>query len=118
MIARKFSVSVALAVIAAAIPLGAQRGERGRGGFGAGPPQGPIDISEFKPVKLMDPLKPIVDAPFISARDVKDQVRPEELVLGVAIGGQARAYPLNMLTGPEREIINDTVGGRAIAATW
>ncbi|MBI4473145.1 MAG: DUF3179 domain-containing protein, partial [Acidobacteria bacterium] len=109
MIARRLLVLAVFAVIVAAMPLGAQRGERGRGGPGAGPPQGPIDISEFKPVKLMDPLKPIADAPFISARDVKEQVRLEELVLGVEIGGQARAYPLNMLTGPEREIINDMV---------
>ncbi|MBI2150016.1 MAG: DUF3179 domain-containing protein [Acidobacteria bacterium] len=118
MIARKLLVLVISAGIAGVMPLDAQRGERGRGGFGAGPPQGPIDISEFKPVKLMEPLKPIINAPMIPAKDVKDQVRPEELVLGVEIGGQARAYPLNMLTGPEREIINDMVGGRAIAATW
>ena len=32
--------------------------------------------------------------------------------------GQARAYPINMLTGPSREIINDVLGGVPIAATW
>ena len=41
-----------------------------------------------------------------------------ELVLGVVIGHQARAYPINMLTGPSREIFNDELGGQAIAATW
>jgi len=39
-------------------------------------------------------------------------------VLAVTVGEQSRAYPINMLTGPEREILNDTLGGRAIAATW
>ena len=43
---------------------------------------------------------------------------PAELVLGVVIGDQARAYPINMLTGPHREIINDTINRRPIAATW
>jgi hypothetical protein len=42
----------------------------------------------------------------------------DELVLGVEIGGDTCAYPINMLTGPDREIINDELGGRAIAATW
>ena len=38
--------------------------------------------------------------------------------LGVEVGGEARAYPINMLSGPNREILNDTLGGRPIAATW
>ena len=41
-----------------------------------------------------------------------------ELVIGVEIDGQARAYPINQLTGPSREIINDVLAGTAIAATW
>ena len=45
-------------------------------------------------------------------------VRDQELVLGVVVGGEARAYPINQLTGPRREIINDRLGGVAIAATW
>lgn len=45
-------------------------------------------------------------------------VRDEELVLGVVVGGKSRAYPINQLTGPRREIINDKLGGVAIAATW
>ena len=40
------------------------------------------------------------------------------LVLGVTVGEESRAYPINMLTGPSREILNDALGGRAIAATW
>jgi hypothetical protein len=38
--------------------------------------------------------------------------------LGIALEDQARAYPINMLTGPRREVINDTLAGREIAATW
>ena len=41
-----------------------------------------------------------------------------ELIIGVEIDGHARAYPINMLTGPKREIINDELNGVPIAATW
>jgi hypothetical protein len=72
----------------------------------------------FKPTRFSSPSRPIVNAPFIKAQEVVSQVAPDELVLGVELNGQARAYPLNMLTGPTYEIINDTLGGHAIAATW
>ncbi len=61
---------------------------------------------------------PIVRPPVLNAVEVQDEVTDSELVLGVVIQGKARAYPINMLTRPTREIINDTLGGRAIAATW
>lgn len=73
---------------------------------------------EFTPRRLAPMFKPITSAPFIPAKEIDGQVLPEELVLGIVIAGQARAYPINMLTGPSREIINDTLAGRAIAATW
>lgn len=79
---------------------------------------GSLDESDFRPKKLMRPLRAIVNAPFIAATDVKNEVNDNELVIGLVVGKQARAYPVNMLTGPSREIINDTVGGQHIAATW
>jgi hypothetical protein len=98
---------------------------QGRGGLGPGfdprqPGRGARPPAEaFDPVVVeKEPRPPIVNAPFIRADEVLDQVRPEELVLGIEIASEARAYPINMLVGPEREIINDTLGGRAIAATW
>jgi len=77
-------------------------------------PQAP----EFKPLKVAGKFEPIVDARVISASKVTNEVGGPELVLGVVVEGEARAYPINMLTGPSREIINDTLGGRQIAATW
>lgn len=73
---------------------------------------------EFQPKKLMTPRKAIFDAPFITADQVKNQVDDSELVLGVVVEGQPRAYPINMLTGPAREIINDRIGETNFAATW
>jgi hypothetical protein len=67
-------------------------------------------VDVFNPVVIeKEPRPPIVNAPFIKANEVVDRVRPEELVLGIVIAGEARAYPINMLVGPEREIINDTI---------
>ncbi len=72
----------------------------------------------FEPVRVVPPFPAIVDAPFIDGSAVVGEVTDKELVLGVVVEGVARAYPVNMLTGPQREIINDRLGGRAIAATW
>jgi len=66
----------------------------------------------------MSPRRAIVSAPVLKAADVQQQVLDSELVLGVVVNGKSRAYPINMLTGPSREIINDQLGGSAIAATW
>jgi len=84
----------------------------------AQPNDRPADSREFQPKKLMTPRKAIVDAPFITADQVKGQVDDSELVLGVVVEGQPRAYPINMLTGPAREIINDRIGETNFAATW
>ena len=73
---------------------------------------------DFRPVRLLRPLPPIVDAPTRKVQDVQQEINPSELVIGVTVNGQSRGYPINMLTGPRREIINDTLGGHKIAATW
>lgn len=78
----------------------------------------PAGRGTFEALKRYSPRRAIVDAPFLKASEVTDQVSDNELVLGVEIEGQARAYPINMLTGPSREIINDTIGKTHLAATW
>lgn len=72
----------------------------------------------FRPLRVVKEFPAIKDVPVLSADEVDGQVRDSELVLGVVVGGEARAYPINMLTSPRREIINDNLGGRPIAATW
>lgn len=62
------------------------------------------------------PLRAITNPNLISASEAK--ISTNELVIGVEIDGQARAYPINQLTGPSREIINDELAGIPIAATW
>lgn len=50
--------------------------------------------------------------------DVADRVRDKDLVIGLVAGGQAFAYPINMLGGPQREIVNDEYGGVAFCVNW
>ncbi|MCH8044189.1 MAG: DUF3179 domain-containing protein [Planctomycetes bacterium] len=82
----------------------------------AAPPQG---TGEFRPqVVIKRRFRPITKFPIATAKLAAGKINDADLVLGVAIEGEARAYPINMLTGPSREILNDALGGRAIAATW
>lgn len=73
---------------------------------------------DFKPRRVVKPFPPITKFPVISAEEAAGKIDDAELVLGVEIDGEARAYPINMLTGPRREILNDTLAGIPIAATW
>ena len=55
---------------------------------------------------------------FVAAESAAGQIAGDDLILGVSFNGQARAYPITQLCGPQREIINDEVGGQTLAATW
>lgn len=81
---------------------------------------GVVADDAFNPRKVIDrPFDPIVSPEIATAKEADGvMVKDEELVLGVVVGEAARAYPINTLTGPRREIINDVLGGRSIAATW
>ena len=81
-------------------------------------PENPPSAESFHPVYVLHRRPPITEFPVLSAAEADGTLDPHELVLGVEINGETRAYPLNMLNGPFREILNDRLGGRAIAATW
>jgi len=74
--------------------------------------------SDFAPIRVVPPFPAITNATFIKGQSVTDEVTKSELVLGCVINDEARAYPINMLTNPQREIVNDRLGGVPIAATW
>jgi len=73
---------------------------------------------DFRPRRVLPPRPPITDPPLLSGTKAASQIADNELVLGVVVNDEARAYPINMLNGPSREIINDMLGGVPIAATW
>ncbi len=63
-----------------------------------------------------DAIPAIFEPEFLPATDGGAQLHDDDLVLGVSINGDARAYGVAYLSG--HEIVNDTVGGRPIAVTW
>ena len=79
---------------------------------------GEEEESEFQIVTLLlpDAIPAIDDPRVISAEAASEQLRPADLVIGVSIDGEHRAYGAAFLSG--HEIVNDTLGGRAIAVTW
>ncbi len=44
------------------------------------------------------------------------QLKHQDLVIGVAINGESKAYPVGTLNF--REMVNDVVGGVPILVTW
>jgi hypothetical protein len=78
----------------------------------------PFQLTDFGAISVVPPQPPLTEFPCKPVSEAASELNPDELVLGVEVGGEARAYPINMLTGPDREILNDTLGGRPIAATW
>lgn len=72
---------------------------------------------DYRPRQVLrNPIRAITDPPIVAAD--QSGLSDNELVIGVVVDGKSRAYPINQLTGPMREIINDELSGTAIAATW
>lgn len=56
-----------------------------------------------------------IDSPrFVPAE--KAGLSPDAWVLGVVVGGEARAYSLNLLNS--HEVVNDQIGEQTFAAVW
>ena len=58
---------------------------------------------------------PLLQPEFATADQAKD-VADEDLVLGVRIGDEARAYPVRAMA--YHHLVNDTIGGEPIVATY
>jgi len=78
--------------------------------------QAGIDPSEVVRVIQRDGIISIDDPKFDSATEAQAYLQDEELILGVVVEGEARAYPIDILS--LHEIVNDRVGGTAFAVTW
>jgi hypothetical protein len=62
-----------------------------------------------------DGIPSIDDPRFVAVAEMTD-LGPKEPVIGLVVNGDARAYPLRILTW--HEIVNDTVGGVPVAVTY
>jgi hypothetical protein len=82
--------------------------------------ENPPSPDSFQPMQVISEFPAIEEFEILTAENSagKAEVVDDDLVLGVVLGDEIRAYPINMMTGPDREIFNDTLGGQPIAATW
>ncbi len=72
--------------------------------------------ASFTPIRFLDRQPPVANP---ETKGISESgLAANELVLGVSVNGESRAYPLNMMNRPEREVINDMLGGTPIAVTW
>ena len=76
------------------------------------------DLRSFYLAKARDRdgIPAILQPRFLSVREADHQMVDDELVIGVSINGEYHAYSVPFLS--DHEVVNDTVGGRAIAVTW
>jgi len=75
-----------------------------------------LEEGEYRWSQLLsrDSIAPIYEPRFVAA----DQApyADDELVIGVEINGQAKAYAIGPLVS--REMVNDTLGGIPVLVTW
>jgi hypothetical protein len=62
-----------------------------------------------------DGIPALTDPEFVPAAQA-DYLAPDDRVLGLKLDGEARAYPIAILNW--YEIVNDRIGGRAVAVTY
>jgi len=75
----------------------------------------PRDRSDF--TRLSEDGFPLNVNPEIRAASEVD-LADDDMVMGVRLNGEARAYPVNYMNGPFNEVVNDRLGGKAIAPSW
>lgn len=69
---------------------------------------------EFRQLLPRGAIAAVDDPRFVPAEEA--EIPGDAWVLGVADGGRAKAYSLNLLN--HHEVVNDEIGGRPIAAVW
>ena len=77
-----------------------------------------VDGKRYEVVKILsqDAIPAIFNPNFFTPEEAEIQYRDTDLVIGVSINGEHRAYHVAHLSA--REIVNDVVGGKPIAVTW
>ena len=70
--------------------------------------------ADYAQLLLPDDIAPIYAPTFSAAGDA--EIPGDELVIGLVINGDARAYPAGILYA--REMVNDVVGGTPVLVSW
>ena len=76
----------------------------------------PARSLDIRTVLPKDAIPAILNPIFVSGAEADAQMVPQDLVIGVSIDGDHRAYSTSQLSS--HEVVNDTVGGRPIVVTW
>jgi hypothetical protein len=75
----------------------------------------PMESDLFNPTLLpYDGIRPIYEPEFAPADN--SPLEDDELVIGISLNGEAKAYPITVLRS--REMVNDELGGNPILVTW
>jgi len=79
-----------------------------------------LSAADLRPEEIVTILPkdaiPAILSPSFEEGSKVSWLKGKEVVIGVEIGGDSRAYPVPILS--RVEIVNDTVGGIPIAVTW
>ena len=75
-----------------------------------------IEGSDLVSLLPPDGIPAISNPEFVSVNEAASFLGDSDPILGVSGGGEAKAYGLWYLD--QHEIVNDTIGGKPIAATW
>lgn len=80
-------------------------------------PRTPI-IGEYSFNQLLpfDGIRPVYEPEFASPAGVEGLLEHDELVLGISLGDEAKAYPISVLRF--REMVNDEMAGIPTLVTW
>jgi len=65
---------------------------------------------------LRDTFRVLHRPEMVPAGEARDALRPREWVIGVARGGEAKAYPVSVMG--MHELVNDAIAGHPIAVCW
>ena len=63
-----------------------------------------------------DAIPAILNPTFVEGEEADVQLRPDDLVIGLSINGDTRAYSIAHLSS--HEVVNDTAGGVPVVITW
>lgn len=73
-----------------------------------------FSLGDYSPSLPRDAIKPIYEPEFVTAEEAI--LDDQELVLGLEINGESRAYPVGPLHF--REMVIDEVGGVPVLVSW
>jgi hypothetical protein len=103
---------LAAGLLAAALTTGSSYGQQGDFDLS----RSRVDLRDLMPGGPPKDGIPALTSPgFVAAGEAR-HLADQDVVLGISLSGQDKAYPLRMLT--HHEIVNDAVAGIPVAVTW